>query len=80
MCGERLRLRHRGGRLVLLGILVAAGLVCYAGGVRGPWLIIAPFIAYWPLSIAAAVAEGLLFPKLVIDKPKYGDTDFHITG
>ena len=79
-CGERLRMDHPHGRAKSVAILAVAALVCYAAGVRGPWLIVAPCIAYWPLSIVAGVAEGLLLPKLVIDKPKYGDTDFHITG
>jgi len=80
MCGERLRMDNAHGRAKEIAILAAAALVCYAAGARGLWLIVAPCIAYWPLSIVAGVAGGLLFPRLVIDRPKYGDTDFHITG
>jgi hypothetical protein len=81
MCGERLRLyRGRHGRAVEVGLLALAALACYASGARGLWLIIAPCIVYWPLTVTAGIIQGLFFPKLAIDKPKYGDTDFHITG
>jgi len=79
MCGERLRLHGR-GRLALLGAVGAAGLTCYAGGARGLSLVVWTLFSYVPFYILAAVMEGIFFPRLVIDKPKYGDPDFHITG
>lgn len=80
MCGEHLRLHARRPRVVLLISVVAASLICYAVGIRGLSLIVATGLLYIPLYLLAALAEGALFPRLELDKPKYGDADFHITG
>jgi DNA-directed RNA polymerase subunit RPC12/RpoP len=79
-CRQRLRLGNKHGRAISLATLAVAALSCYVAGASGPWLIFAPLILYWPLSIALGIIQGLFFPKLIIDKPRYGDTDFHITG
>jgi hypothetical protein len=80
MCGERLRFRARNPRLVLLGAIAAAGLACFAMGARGPTLFIGTLFLYVPIYFLTAFVEGAFFPRLMIDRPKYGDVDFHITG
>lgn len=54
--------------------------LCYFLGLHGMTLVAVACLAWLPLLMMAHFTALIVRPRLVLDNPKYGDVDFHITG
>lgn len=68
-------------RLSELGLSYALdGVLCYVLGLHGMALVAVACLAWLPIAVVVHLAALAIRPRLLVDRPKYGDVDFHITG
>jgi hypothetical protein len=68
-------------RLSELGLSYALdGALCYVLDLHGMALVAVACLAWLPIAVVVHLVALALRPRLLVDRPKYGDVDFHITG
>ena len=65
---------------ILASSLALDALLCYVLDLHGGLLMTIACLAWLPFVALIEFCRIAIGPGVVIDRPKYGDVDFHITG
>lgn len=76
-CKEHLRRAIRGGRVAMTGILLLAGFLCYAAGVRGVNVLLPGLVVFFFIGVVWHSLTSFYWPKFEKD-PKMHDDFPHI--